>query len=93
MAAKVYHFRGIFGFDNKAQWPDNYDLVAEVETDKLSEAFRLTNTIDNPWWENPSVEKKFLSSGCRSTSIGDIVEINGDFYKCAPIGWTSLGER
>lgn len=31
----------------------DYHLIAEVCTDDLDDAYRLTNTIEAPWWSNP----------------------------------------
>jgi hypothetical protein len=63
MTIDVYHHA--FGSDG--------ELVATVATTNLEEAFRLTNTIDNSWWENPGVEPHFVGRGCRSTSAGDVL--------------------
>jgi hypothetical protein len=60
-----------------------YAMVAEL-TDELEcepwhrceVAWRLTNTIDRLWWQNPGVEACFDGSGCRSTSMGDIVQLS-----------------
>lgn len=43
----------------------------------LEEAFRRTNTVDRPWWENERVTALFVGEGCRSTSVGDVL------YDCA----------
>jgi hypothetical protein len=66
-------------------------LVAEVDTHKLDQAYFLTNTIDTPWWENEGV--KFLGSpdhgmkGCRSTSVGDVMERDGAFHAVHNFGF------
>lgn len=47
----------------------------------LDAAYVLTNTIDRPWWEQPGVEmvgSAKLAGGCRSTSVGDRIEIEMD---------------
>jgi hypothetical protein len=63
----------------------------------LEIAFRLTNTIDKPWWENVGVPllydgRRMLSEkgGIRSTSCGDVVEYEGVFYLCNKFGWMEL---
>lgn len=56
-----------------------YALVAEVATASSNPeaAWNATNTVDVPWWKNAGVTPRFRRSigGCRSTSIGDIVEL------------------
>lgn len=66
--------------------------VATLKTSKLETAFRLTNTIDAPWWENQGVEKHFTEEGCRSTSVGDVVvnETTKEAFLCCAIGWSPL---
>jgi len=72
----------------------SYKAVAKVQASDLDDAYRLTNTIDGPWWENRGVE--FLGSaehgmdGCRSTSIGDVLELDGRKYIVAPMGFTDF---
>jgi hypothetical protein len=56
----------------------DYHAVATVDTDDLDEAFRLTNTIDTPWWENDGVAvvspvRCTKLWGMRSTSVGDVM--------------------
>ena len=74
------------------------DVVALVEIDKhtytldklLDQVFELTNTIDKYWWENEQVIKIFTKEGCRSTSVGDIIKIDDDFWRVAPVGFDKL---
>ena len=63
----------------------------------LEVVFRLTNTIDKPWWENVEISllhdgRRMLDGkgGIRSTSCGDVVEYEGVFYLCDKFGWTEL---
>ena len=55
-----------------------YELVAEVATDNLDEAYHLTNSIEQGWWMNEKVNALFLDNGCRSTSMGDILLVCHD---------------
>jgi hypothetical protein len=56
---------------------DDYHEVAVVETNDLDVAYKLTNTIEEPWINNEGVV--FLDSpdhgktGCRSTAVGDLL--------------------
>lgn len=84
MPAIVYHRKDP---DFKSEWarfPDDYEPVARVKTKKLDEAFELTNSINCPWWENDGVS---AIKQTRSTSVGDVVEVDGVRYLCADIGW------
>lgn len=67
------------------------ELVAAVDGNGLEDAFRLTNTIEFPWWENDDViatfEGAYTGKGCRSTSISDVVIMDDVVYECMPCGW------
>lgn len=62
---------------------DKYESVAHVMlggriVEMLEEAYRLTNTIDEAWYENPDLTVyENAQNGCRSTSVGDIISIDG----------------
>jgi hypothetical protein len=67
----------------------SYTLVALVLTTSLGEAFRLTNHIDSPWWDNPEVDR-WENKSYRSTSVGDIIEVQGEQWLCKPAGWEKV---
>ena len=66
-----------------------YDWVANVRTHNLGDVFRVTNHIDEAWWENPEIIDHKES---RSTSVGDVVhDVEADVYHlCMPCGWKEL---
>ena len=73
---------------------DSPRTVAFVEVDKslsteekLEEAFMLTNSIDNAWWDNKEVTAMFPDKTCRSTSVGDMVLVGNMKYKYESTGW------
>ena len=75
----------------------NNDIVAYVSvnknlplTRKLEEAFMKTNTINSAWWKNEEVTTTFAGNSCRSTSVGDVVEVDKKKYKCNPVGWKAV---
>lgn len=73
-------------------FPENHELVAEVETTKidheLDEAYRLTQNIDRPWPQNRGVEIKIPGRNrFRSTHIGDVLVMREIPYVCSPMGW------
>ena len=62
--------------------------VAMVEVDKtlsdrmkMEEAFKLTNSINDAWWNNEEVTPMFPHATCRSTSVGDMVLIGNRKYE------------
>lgn len=68
--------------------PENQLIfVAEVRTNDLQVAFRLTNTKEKDWWTYEGVSQQFSGSYCRSTSVGDVLELNGTYYAIAPFGF------
>lgn len=73
---KVFHNKN-HHFDVKSD-PDacvNLVEVAQVDTDKLEEAYRLTNSFERPWMANPKVQA--TPGRHRSTSVGDVLEREG----------------
>lgn len=69
----------------------HYRLVAEVATDDLDLAYQLTNSIDCSWWENPGVVQHFEGEGCRSTSVGDVLEkSDGALYVVCTFGFAAM---
>jgi hypothetical protein len=88
--AKIYHVKNPTFDETLHNWPEDYELVAEVLTESLCKAFGLTNHVDHPWWDNPEV---MAHSQTRSTSVGDIVEINGKYHLCSYAGWLEVQEQ
>lgn len=64
-----------------------YEKVAEVETKDLTDVFRLTNHIHDVWGKNEEVK---LIKESRSTSVGDVVKMDGKFYLCDVAGWKGV---
>lgn len=69
----------------------DFEIVASVKTDDLDEAFKLTNSINKPWFNNPQV--KVIKKSRRSTSIGDILEHNGKMFVVVARGFVELKKR
>lgn len=55
----------------------------------LEDAFRLTNHIETEWQQNPEVTPAG-DDGQRSTSVGDLIEKDGDVYMVAGFGFEKL---
>jgi len=70
--------------------PAAFELVAEIETDDLEEAFRLTNSEEQEWWFNDRVFAR--TDPCRSTSVGDVIVLpDGEAFIVNSWGYRPLG--
>jgi hypothetical protein len=97
---RVYHtkypfFGGMTG-EPLPRWPQDYELVAEIDQgglpprEALDEAFRLTQSIEESWMENEGMQA--FGTHRRSTSAGDAVALeDGGLYRCEMDGWTRIG--
>ena len=74
---------------HSAVWPDDYILVAIVDSEHVEKVFELTNHIDSPWWDNDGVEV-VGDNHHRSTSVGDIVVTVEGTFRCENVGWKEL---
>jgi hypothetical protein len=91
--AQVFHaVDPTFGWgDEDPKWPDEYSLVATVDSDDVDKVYELTNTIDSYWWKNAGVTPEFIGEGCRSTSVGDVIKMTDNkLFRCESIGWKEL---
>ncbi len=61
-----------------------YTHVANVNTNDMEEAFRTMNLWDNT---EDMVERL---GPCSSMSVGDILEIDGERFRCASFGFTAI---
>lgn len=87
----VYHNKDFLDiqFDQpKEISTDLLTKVAEVDSNDLDTAFRDTNHIDKDWIENEGVTS--LVSRPRSTSVGDVMEIDGKFFMVASCGFKEM---
>lgn len=75
-----------------AGWPDRYRLVATVHTDRLDEAFRKTNTVQQDWWTNSRVTP-LVWVPLRSTSVGDVIVGEDGAYLCCAVGWKKIAQN
>jgi len=98
MIARVWHAKNPnwtpLPGDPEPQWPNDFKYVADVlvadgQRDAADVAFQLTNHFDRAWWENDGV-RKVVAREVRSTSVGDVVVVEGDVFKCESVGWSRL---
>ena len=77
---------------NPALWKaqdQSYRLVALVEAHSLEEAFRLTNHIEGDWRKNALV-KSVSDIPSRSTSVGDVITVNGQIWLVDQAGFRQV---
>lgn len=98
--SKVYHLEPFNPFPKlsevKENWENgNYQLVSHVNIPindlqrELELVFELTNHIDSNWTQNKEV--KALRDKVRSTSVGDLVQVNdGRYFYCDMVGWKEV---
>ena len=108
MKIKVYHRNDLFSRNSPVSLMLNgstefevskFTLVAEVDVDieakeaesALEDAYRLTNTIHRSWWENDGVIAHV--SRTRSTSVGDVLEIDGRVFAVAACGFREIASN
>lgn len=68
-------------------FPEDYHLVARVPGDDLDHAYERTNSISCAWFRNEGVE---VVKETRSTSVGDVVVLDGVPHRCISLGWGDL---
>jgi len=79
----------------------NYNEIAEVviEQDILNEeqihilldyVYAMSQNVTQNWLKNIGVKALNGIEQSRSTSTGDIIEIDGDKYRCEWVGWKKL---
>lgn len=78
----------------------NHAIAITYADDTFNKVF-AQDLADNPLealeqifaqWNNGSNQEcpAFINAKCRSLSVGDFVGIDGNWYRCAGIGWTSV---
>jgi hypothetical protein len=77
---------------------NNYIRVADLELGGplggiLNEAYFLTNSVDTSWYKTDRediIVAEGFEGGCRSTSIGDIIQVAGETYMVASVGFKHI---
>jgi len=67
-----------------------FESVGKVHTDSLEEAYMLTQNMELPWHVNTNVSANKRS--CRSTSVGDILLHDKDYYVVESCGFKRITE-
>ena len=58
--------------------------------EKLDKAYMLTQNINDGWWNNELVTNISQEDALRSTSVEDIMHINGEKYMVDMVGFKKL---
>ena len=88
--SRVYHrnpIQNTYLLSAQSSDKPTFTLVAEVDSDNLEEIFQLTNHIDHSWTQNKKVTV-ITKNKVRSTSVGDLVFVNGKNFVCESVGWS-----
>lgn len=81
--------------DQEPEWPKHYEHVAIASAaGTLDEAFRLTNSINQPWWRSVFVQPTDDKKKYRSTSIWDVIvdTKTNTVYRVENIGFKEIAK-
>ena len=65
-------------------------MLGGSTTDILNDAYRITNSVDYAWYDNPESSPMFEGEGCRSTNIGDVIIVHGERHYVHNYGFICL---
>lgn len=95
---KIYHATPP-NFDCRNVPMSDYKEVAEVDCTQdiavdvlilLDYAYNCSQNITTNWMKNSGVKPLNGIEKARSTSTGDILELNGEKYRCEWVGWQKI---
>jgi len=67
-----------------------YTLAATFDGEDKDEAFRLTNSIEGPWFLSRDTNLAPTLISKRSTSVGDLLVHDHHVYVVAPVGFKQI---
>lgn len=70
------------------EYKNDFEYVADVESNDKNVAYQLTNSIESYWGENDGVEE--YGEKHRSTSVGDIMVCEDGIYAVDTCGFKKL---
>lgn len=74
---------------------DGYELVATMKAESLDDVFARSQNVDSAWIAAEGVHGMMAvlkRGGCRSTSIGDIIEVDGVLHMVDASGFTVVSK-
>lgn len=104
MKADIYHKKnptfmqdvseeGLFETKRELAYTNDFVWVARVDIDRgdLEDAYMLTQNMTTGWFDKDTVVMRNDElKGARSTSVGDVIAIDGDFHVVGGIGFFKL---
>ena len=105
MTVLVYQRRNMRDFNRFSSEPvgdqnlNDFDRVAEIETDDMEQAFRLTNSVDSYWANSQHGFPGYILpppaavGGWRSTSVGDLMYDGLHYFIVAACGFEPVAVR
>ena len=72
-----------------AQVDHSVGLILSVK-EQLEKAYMLTQNIEDGWWNNELVTNISQEEALRSTSVEDIMHINGEKYMVDMVGFKQI---
>jgi len=99
---ELRNIRGAIGSEcleiaRKVHKNNEYIRVADIEINEwnlnkaLESAFVYTNSGETPWYEDKNINvAQDAKNGCRSTSVGDIVQVNNKTFVISSYGFEEL---
>lgn len=67
---------------------NKYKLVAEVDANDLDKVYAYTQNIDSSWTKHPIISTNLPE--CRSTSVGDIISVDGQLHMIDMVGFKNV---
>lgn len=97
---RVYHHdptsgKGGFGYGTEPVWPEDYVYVGIASAAQtLDEAYQLTNSIDQPWFQSVFVQPADDRGRYRSTSVWDVIvdTKNSVVYRVEKAGFKEISK-
>jgi hypothetical protein len=103
MKARIYHHKTPTFFQDSSEegleatrnslYSDEFTWVASVEIEEgdLEDAYMLTQNMTTGWFDKDTVVMRNSTlKGARSTSVGDVIAIDGEFHVVGGIGFFKL---
>ena len=102
MLYEIWHFTDIATMDEAYRFPqkaiarwlhhrEQFEKVAEVEASDLGHVWDIAQNVNNSWTKRPEV-KWSKGKELRSTSVGDILILNGKAWLVVWEGFTEIPE-
>ena len=69
-----------------ADIPMSDDLINPLDV-----AYKVTNSVEYPWYTDEDLDvTEEAKKGCRSTSVGDLIQINGRSFLVKTFGYSEI---